>query len=518
MERGYDTQSIAKGLLGIMQMIPSSSMNTLYSKLEDGIKRIDEPMQLAIIGKISSSKSTLVNAILGKNEIMATGQKEVTYNVGWLKYGNPDSDIIIHHKDDSPVSRKNPKEFAMWSTQSHNFEIDNISYIELFDDAEILKEINIIDTPGLDALRGKDSQNTLDFIQKVRPDAVIMIFTKSVSDNVLEIVRQYNAGSSFNPLNAIGVLAKIDVLWQETIERDKTALQIGERMTKNKLNKEPMLQKTLFNIFPISALQFLASSTLDESIFAELVKLSQSDYSQLRKALNSVTNFLKPEIELNITIPQREQIVMSIGLYGAFLILNAIKKGEVSDVQSARRLLWRESGAQEFMKVLHNHFGMRAKLIKMESFYQGLQQTIMTLRGQVKDYPSIQLLSKIEQRISELFSDLIHEHKEYDLLYKLYNGDIVISENDKQEFFSLCGEYGGSAIERLGLKSKLEPLELVNKALEREKYWRKQVALEPDPDEREWMNIILISYSRLRQKLQLMKYQYEQSKYFLFNE
>ena len=514
----YDTQSIAKGLHSIMQMIPCSSMNALYCKLENSIKRIDEPMQLAIIGKISSSKSTLVNAILGKNEIMATGQKEVTYNVGWLKYGKPDSDIIIHHKDDTPVSRKNPKEFAIWSTQSHNFEIDNISYIELFDDAEILKEINIIDTPGLDALRGKDSQNTLDFIQKVRPDAVIMIFTKSVSDNVLDIVRQYNAGSSFNPLNAIGVLAKIDVLWQETIERDKTALQIGERMTMNKLNKEPMLQKTLFNIFPISALQFLASSTLDESIFAELVKLSKSDYSQLRKALNSVTNFLKPEIELNITIPQREQIVMSIGLYGAFLILNAIKKGEVSDVQSARRLLWRESGAQEFMKVLHNHFGMRAKLIKMESIYQGLQQTIMTLRGQVKDYPSIQLLSKIEQRISELFSDLIHEHKEYDLLYKLYNGDIVISENDKQEFFSLCGEYGGSAIERLGLKSKLEPLELVNKALEREKYWRKQVALEPDPDEREWMNIILISYSRLRQKLQLMKYQYEQSKYFLFNE
>ena len=86
MEGIYDTQSIAKGLHGIMQMIPSSSMNALYCKLEDGIKRMDEPMQLAIIGKISSSKSTLVNAILGKNEIMTTGQKEVTYNVGWLKY------------------------------------------------------------------------------------------------------------------------------------------------------------------------------------------------------------------------------------------------------------------------------------------------------------------------------------------------------------------------------------------------------------------------------------------------
>ena len=222
----YDTQSIAKGLHGIMQMVPSSSMNALYNMLEDGIKRIDEPMQLAIIGKISSSKSTLVNAILGKNEIMATGLKEVTYNVGWLKYGNPDSDIIIHHKDNTPVLYKKPKEFALWSTQSHNSD----------------------------------------------PDAVIMLFTHSVSENVLEIVRQYNAGSSFNPLNAIGLLAKIDVLWQETFERDKTALQIGEQMTKNKLNKDPLLQKTLFDIFPISALQFLASSTLDEPVNCKIFK------------------------------------------------------------------------------------------------------------------------------------------------------------------------------------------------------------------------------------------------------
>lgn len=514
----YDTHSMSKGLQEIMQMVSGGPMNALYCKLEDGIKRIDEPMQLAIIGKISSSKSTLVNAILGKNEIMATGQKEVTYNVGWLKYGNPDSDIIIHHKDNSPDIRKSPKEFAIWSTQSNNTEIDNISYIEIFDDAEILKEINIIDTPGLDALRGKDSQNTLEFIQKVHPDAVIMLFTHSVSENVLDIVRQYNSGSSFNPLNAIGVLSKIDVLWQETIERNKTALQIGERVTMNKLKKEPMLKKTLFNIFPISALQFLASSTLNETMFDDLLELSKSDETQLKRGFNSVSNFLKPEIELNISTQQRQHIVTNLGLYGAYLIVTAVKSGEVTDVQSARSLLWKESGAKNFMTVLHNHFGMRAKLIKMESIYQRLQQIIMELKGQLTDTNSIQTLLRVEQKISDLFSSLVFEHKEYDLLYKLYNGEIVINDNDKQEFFALCGEYGSSAMERLRLKSVLMPQELIEKALEREKYWRKQVALEPDPEEREWMNTILTSYSRLRHKLQLLKFQYEQAKAFLFNE
>lgn len=518
MEGVYDTRQIAEGLLGIMQMIPRTSFPDLFDKLGNAVRRIDEPMQLAIIGKISSSKSTLVNAILGKEEKMATGQKEVTYNVGWLKYGNPDSDIIIHFKNNKHSEHKSPKEFVNWSTQENNSEIDNISYIELFDNAEILKEISIIDTPGLDALRGKDSQNTLDFIQNVRPDAVIMLYTNSVSESVLDIVRQYNAGSSFSPLNAIGVLAKIDVLWQQTIERDQTALQIGRRMTKNKLKKDPLLQKTLFDMYPISALLFLASTTLDESTFTDIVKISNSESSHLKKAFISVNNFLKPEVEINLSVAQREKIIANIGLYGAFIIMNAIKNGTVHDVAAARLLLRKESGAADFMKVLHNHFGMRAKLIKMESIFQGLQQSIRSYKGQLKEIASIELLLKVEQRISDLFSNLVQEHKEYDLLNQLYNDERVIDEQDKQEFFSLCGEHGNSAPEKLNMPNSPLPHELLEKASSREKYWRKQVALEPDPEERGWMNIILASYSHLCQKIQTVIYQYEQAKAFLFNQ
>ena len=486
MEDVYDIQGMTKGLHGILQMIPSSSIPLLYSALNDATKRINEPMQLAIIGKISSSKSTLVNAILGKSEIMATGQKEVTYNVGWLKYGRPDADIVIHHKDGKPNMVKSQKEFSTWSTENHHTDIDNISYIETFDDAEILKEINIIDTPGLDALRGKDSQNTLDFIRQVRPDAIIMLFTHSIAENVLDIVSKYNAGTSFNPLNAIGVLGKIDTLWQETLERDKTALQLGQKSAAKQLEKDPMLRKTLFNIY--------------------------------RRAFNSVPNFLKTEAELNATVEQRTYIINSIGLYGAWLIVEGIKKGEITDFQSAKQLLWEESGAKQFMKVLHNHFGMRAKLIKMESIYQNIQQAIKATRGKAKDGTTLQLLGKIEQRISDLFSNLVHEHKEYELLNQLYNGEREIGEEEKREYFALCGEQGNSAIERLGLTSTVPPQDLIEKALERERYWRKQVALEPDPEERDWMNVIMKSYQRLRLKLQTMKYQYEQAKAFLFNE
>lgn len=199
-------------------------------------------MQLAIIGKISSSKSTLVNAILGKEELLPTGQKEVTFNVCWLKYGDPRADVVIHHKDGSPERRVPRAQLdALATIEGGN--LDNISYIEIFDDSEILRSINIIDTPGLDALRNKDSQNTLDFIAHVRPDAVIMLFTHSVSDNVLDIVRQFNAESAFSPLNALGVLTKIDVLWQETIPRVKSALEISKKTVKGLTKRNPMLKR-----------------------------------------------------------------------------------------------------------------------------------------------------------------------------------------------------------------------------------------------------------------------------------
>ena len=55
------------------------------NKIQEALERLSRPMQLAIIGKISSSKSTLVNAVLGKEEVVRTGQMEETFNVSWLK-------------------------------------------------------------------------------------------------------------------------------------------------------------------------------------------------------------------------------------------------------------------------------------------------------------------------------------------------------------------------------------------------------------------------------------------------
>lgn len=521
MENKYNIENIEIGLEEMMRMIPND-LSALRGAVHQSVHKLHEPMQLAIIGKISTSKSTLVNAILGKDEVMATGQMEVTYNVGWLKYGAPNNDIIIHHKDGSPDTHKRPEEFINWTIDSKAKQelLNNVSYIETFDDAEILREINIIDTPGLDAYRRKDSQNTLDFLKNVRPDAVIMLFTNSIAENTLEVVKDFNSGGNFNPLNAIGVLSKMDLLWMQDDEREKTALQIGQRMANSKLKNMPLLRKTLFNIYPISSLLFLKASTLHEEEFNLIKQLATNDMEMLPCLTLSADDFVDDGYEVSIGLGERKRLLKNLDIYAVDLLVRFVAENHNATLTDARELLYKESGACDFMKVLHNHFGSRAKLIKLESIYQTLLQSI---RGERVRYAGKSVMDKtlnlIEQRMSDIFLSLVQEHREYELLNRIYCNEIDLEEDVIEEFRRLCGEFGSSAPERLSFEvGKCSVQEMIERASERELYWRKEVNSEFDPEEKDWMRTILASYSSLRHRLKVMDYQYNQANAFLFNK
>ena len=511
------TGHIAERLADIRRLVPGDGVFVpLADALDRAVTTIVQPMQLAIIGKISSSKSTLVNAILGKDELLPTGQKEVTFNVCWLKYGDPRSDVVIHHKDGSPERRVPSSQLdALATIEGGN--LDNISYIEIFDDSEILRRINIIDTPGLDALRNKDSRNTLDFIASVRPDAVIMLFTHSVSGNVLDIVKEFNAESAFSPLNALGVLTKIDVLWQETIPREKTALEISRKTVKNLAKRNPMLKKTIFEMYPVSALLFLAAVTFTEEMLEDIRSAYLADPQGLGKSLVKVDTFLENEAT-GIPPERRRAIIDAIGLYGVSLVRDALAASPGLTLADMREIFKKESGADVFVKTLYNHFGLRSDLIKTEGICQHIRGAIRRVRGRISNPAHAALLGQIDQRVADTFASLAQEHREYELLNAIYNNDIDLDPADAEECCTVFGEHGTSAPRLLGMPPGSSPEEMLARALERENSWRATIAREPDPDERRWMTVVLGSYTRLRLRIQEMKYTLQLAKSFLYDE
>ncbi len=219
-----------------------------------------------------------------------------------------------------------------------------------------------------------------------------------------------------------------------------------------------------------------------------------------------------------ISQSRRKELVNKMGIYGIYLIIQCLKNGKSVKLTEIKDLFRIESGANQFLKTLHNHFGTRAKLIKIESVYQHIHQSIISTRASIKDQAALSLLNRVEQKISDVFSSLVHEHVEYGLLNRIYNGQLDLDDDVKEEFFHLCGEFGNSALERLNKPMGSSVDDLKQYALEKERFWRKEIALEPDPDEREWMTVMLKSYSILRLQIEEMNYQFNQAKAFLFNE
>lgn len=147
----------------IIMQKKGDNMHNLNICIDNAIEKMSRPIEVAVIGKISSSKSTLVNALLGEAEVVRTGQMEETFNVSWIKYGDSNADIKVYFKDGT--MRVIPRgDWIKWTShqESNNLK-EKVSYIEVTYQHDILKRINIIDTPGLDALSEIDSKNTIAF-------------------------------------------------------------------------------------------------------------------------------------------------------------------------------------------------------------------------------------------------------------------------------------------------------------------------------------------------------------------
>lgn len=484
----------------------SSEANFSYaisSEIDKVLERLIQPMQLAIIGKISSSKSTLVNAILGE-EVVRTGQMEETFNVSWLKYGASDADIIIYFKDKS-IQKVARKDWVKWAShQEENRLKEDVQYIEVAYEHEILKHINIIDTPGLDAISQVDSQNTIDFLKKVQPDAVVVLFTHgSIASNTMEVLQmfQQNNCSSYNlnPLNAIGVLAKADTIWNIG-KSDSNILSEGKRVIETLYKNNPSVSNSLYTILPISSLMSLSIATINNKEIDWVKKLSMTEESILKEMLSSPKFFKDNYYNVGISGLDREKLESKFGLYGLYLMLTAYKKNPDTTIEEIKQLLKKESGFKLFSEILQNHFGNRAALIKVQNLIRHLIQVCKEEKKSIlKVHDSMVLtIEKIQNKIITLLLS-IHEYQEIKLLTEIYEGKINLPNPQVEEFKYICGEYGHSVLKKLAFNELVSIENMKQKAKERVIHWQKQynIISMVSPTKAQSMKIMMQSYNLL---------------------
>lgn len=488
-------------------------------------EKMREPMQLAIVGKISSSKSTLVNAILGEAEVVRTGDMEETWNVSWLKYGEPNSQIVVHYKDANRSPEKVERsQWAEWANRDResNDQLKNaVSYIEVAYPHPILKQINIIDTPGLDSFYGADSQNTLDFLKQVKPDAVIMLFSKSINADTLSVIEDFRQGigSGFSPVNAIGVMSKIDDIWAS--DPDKEPIEVSNRIIGRLMTLEAV-KNTLFNIFPVSALIALAGSRITEQDMATLRNLSRLPDEVLYRIFMTESRFTSTDYDdVPVSAKQRDGLASVYGRYGAWLMVRRLKEAPQTGITELKELLFCKSGFHNFMEKLENHFGQRSAFIKAYSLTGGFSENLRKASNELADISEEKwVVGKTIHEMEELKRILKVQSGVIDIAEEYYEGKLRITPEEFEEIRRLNGEYGYSCIERTGLNANATPKEMINVCKERIGYWRTQFNTKGKarPSLAPFMKQMISLYSILLEDIISAKHRIEYSSKFLFGK
>jgi small GTP-binding protein len=181
-----------------------------HKTLADSIRQLDELFLLVVVGEFNSGKSAFINALLGQ-KLLKEGVTPTTTQINVLRFGE---------------------------TQERRVENENLHILTA--PVELLAELNIVDTPGTNAIIRQHEAITQQFV----PRSDLVLFVTSADRPFTESERVFLERIRDWGKKVVIVLNKID-LFQSREELDQVVMFIGE-------NARTLLGITP-EIFPISA-------------------------------------------------------------------------------------------------------------------------------------------------------------------------------------------------------------------------------------------------------------------------
>ncbi len=179
------------------------------------VSEYDQPLLVAVMGEFSSGKSSFVNAFIGA-DVAPTGITPTTATINILKYGRTKSGRVVYR--DNTSREIDGLALSESLAQIDDHEARRVRHVEILMPIEVLQQVNIVDTPGLNSILPEHEAVARNFLQ--RADAVVWLFTanqagKSTEKRALDSIAELG-------VRVLGVLNKIDQL---------TESQVGELLT-----------------------------------------------------------------------------------------------------------------------------------------------------------------------------------------------------------------------------------------------------------------------------------------------
>jgi hypothetical protein len=414
-------------------------------------RRVDEPLRVAIAGKVKAGKSTLLNALVGE-ELAPTDAGECTKIVTWYVDGITYR-VTLHPRGGGP-GRSVPfnRDGGAIDVDLGGTSADDVDRLVVEWPSSSLRTMTLIDTPGIASLSTSVSARTHAFLapgeQSVTPaDAVLYLMRHlHASDvNFLETFhdREYTQPT---PVNAVAVLSRADEIGVGRLDAMGSAQRIAARY-----RTDPKIRRLCQTVVPVAGLLAQSGSTLREAEYRAFELLRQGPVEEIDALLLSADRFGSASTTVRLTPIEREGLLDRFGLFGVRLAVQLLRTGDARNSTELAEGLVARSGLDELRSVLISQFAARRDALKARSALLGLEAVLR--RNPVAAGPA--LGSELERITAGA-----HEFTEIRLLNSLRAGAIDVKPTEAESMERLLGGTGASVPARLGLPESATPDQL----------------------------------------------------------
>lgn len=426
--------------------------------------RLDEPLRVAIAGRIKAGKSTLLNALVAER-LAPTDAGECTRIVTWYR------DWHTYRVLGFPADGSPPRQLS-FRREDGAVEVDlgglppeRYSHLEVSWPSQALRTVTLIDTPGIGSLSEQVARHTWEFLaseEEETPADAVLYLMRHLHSNDIDFLRAFHDTevSAANPVNAIGVLSRADEVGVGRLDAMASAGRVARRLATHH-----GVRRLVQTVVPVAGLLAETAATLTESEAAQLRRVADLPVRDAEELLLSVDRFRESRPELGLTSIERDALLSRFGLFGIRLSVSLLRHGVVSTATELARELTERSGINDLREVLSTLFFSRREVLKSRS---GLLALDALTRAEPRP-GSEAVAATVEEIISSA-----HPFRELRVLSAIRAGWVTGKPAVIEELERLIGGGGVAVPTRLGLPADAKPDQLTEAATEALVRWQRR--------------------------------------------
>ncbi|GAB3168874.1 50S ribosome-binding GTPase [Myceligenerans halotolerans] len=325
--------------------------------------RLDEPLRVAVAGRVKAGKSTLLNALVGER-LAPTDAGECTRIVTWYQDGHTYG-VTAGLRDGGRADLTFHRDDGALEIDLNGLAPDDVERLEVSWPSQALRTWTLVDTPGIGSLDPSSTERTWDLLadDETPADAVVYLMRHLHPQDVAFLDAFHDTEVSRpNPVNAIGVLSRADEIGVGRIDALASARRIAGR-----LRRDATVRRMVQTVVPVAGLLAETAATLTEDEVARLRQVAALPVADAEDLLLSADRFVDREPGLGLTGLERTALLERFGLFGLRLATVLLRQKAVATATELARELTARSGVGELRAVLDSLFVGRRDVLKSRS-------------------------------------------------------------------------------------------------------------------------------------------------------